>query len=442
MSRPRILFLHPPAGLVRYQLDGYCSQPQKGPFRWHPLDFAAMASRVHPDAEAAVLDLGTTRRVPKLEFSNWHAIVGLIGAYGWRHHVGFWREVLAATTVPVLLSGDIARHDPRRVFETLPGLAGIIPELAAPPSVDALLGAPATAVWRPGAAAFRLPAVAGEFRLGIQPAGLWDQRLYRLPFGNAEPFASLLTQVGCPHHCEYCILSTYRPAFRDMAEVREEARQLHRAGARHLYVRDATLNSTPAHLDAVLDALAPVGLTWNAFARVDGIGAAAHRLYSSGCRVLMFGFDSFDAATLARYGKRLRGDIAADVAAVRRAGIRTVGHFVLGLENDPGAEPAAIARFAESLGLDWLTITPLMRRPGTSHWPAASDPETAAVDPALPPAAKLALGTFYAHPRRWFGVTLPTLRKWVSARVGAWIMGPPSVGPRQSELIEYTPANC
>jgi hypothetical protein len=424
MNRPRILFLHPPAGVVRYQLDGYCSQPQKGPFRWHPLDFVALASAVHPSADVTVWDLGTHRRTPALHAQSWSAIVGLIGAYGWRHHVKFWREVLAQTRAPVLVSGDIARHDPRRVFDALPGLAGIIPELACPPATEALLGAPSPAIWRPEAARYDLPPVASPFRLGIQPADLWDQRLYRLPFGNAEPFASVLTQVGCPHTCSYCMLSNYRPAFRAMAEVREEARQLARAGVRHLYVRDATLNSSAPHLDAVLDALGPVGLTWNAFARVDGIGADARRLHAAGCRVLMFGLDSVDAATLSRHGKRLRGDIAADISAVRRAGIRTVGHFVLGLDDDQRAEPSEIARFGEALGLDWLTITPLMRRPGTMHWPQAADPGDSAIDVPLPFAAKLSLARFYARPGRWARVTLPTLRKWVGARIVNWTIGP------------------
>ncbi len=389
-----------------------------------------MATHVYPTADVTVLDLGTFRSKPKLHLSSFNAIVGLIGAYGWLHHVRFWRQVLAATRSPVWLSGDIARHDPRRVFDALPGLSGIVPELACPPPTEALLGASSPTLWRPGAATYELPHVADGFRLGVQPAGLWDKRLYRLPFGTPEPFASILTQVGCPHRCDYCILSSYRPAFRDMAEVREEAQQLHRAGVRHLYVRDATLNSTTAHLDSVVDALAPVGLTWNAFARADGIGEFAQRLHTAGCRVLMFGLDSSDAEILARHGKRMRGDLAADVAAVRRAGIHTVGHFVLGLD-DRSEKPEAIARYAEALGLDWMTITPLMRRPGTIHWSKDSDPASTAIDTALPFPAKVALSKFYAHPRRWFSVTIPTIGKWVAARLESQVIGPkplPSLG--------------
>ena len=120
MNRPRILFLHPRAGSVRYQLDGYCSQPQKGPFRWHPLDFVALASAVHPSADVTVVDLGTHRRTPALRLQSWNAIVGLIGAYGWRHHVEFWREVLAQTSAPVTIwQGDADNWTPPAMADAL-----------------------------------------------------------------------------------------------------------------------------------------------------------------------------------------------------------------------------------------------------------------------------------------------------------------------------------
>jgi hypothetical protein len=363
----RILLLHPPGAFPRkYQLDGYCSQVQKGPFRWHPLDFISFSSR--PGVNARVLDLGAgfSGLLPALRITNFDAVIGLIGACGWRQHLAFWKRILKRG-IPVFLSGDIARIQPRTVFDALPGLSGIIPELALPPSPEDLFDRESPLVWRPGGQRYERPIVGREFSLGIQDFGIWSRGLYRLPFSTPEPFASVITQVGCPHRCRYCILSDYSPAKRRLDEVREELKRLRHDGTRHVYIRDATLNSSPEHLAAVCDLMRESGFSWNAFARLDGVGEHARLLAASGCSLLQFGLDSPDPETLSRFGKRTTGREKQELDALRQNGIRSTGHYLFGLET-PAATPLHIARTAHRLGLDWLTITPLMHRPGTGSW--------------------------------------------------------------------------
>jgi hypothetical protein len=402
--RPRILLLHPPGTPGRlYQLDGYCSQPQKGPFRWHPLDFVAFSSAWTATAEIVVRDLGSTVDTGRLpaEIDAADVVVGLIGAWGWPVQRRFWQRVIARGR-PTYVSGDLARHEPAFVFASLPGLTGILPELATPPSVADLREAGGERMWRPGRGAWARPPVPRDFRLGRQPFDAWNHGLYKLPFTARRPWASVMTQVGCPHPCSYCILGDYAPAFRDVEDLRDDLANLRRAGARHLYVRDATLNSSPKHLGRVLPQLGATGLPWNAFGRLDGIGAHARDLRAAGCHTLQFGLESPQPERLAAWGKRWRGaPVAEELAAIRAAGIRTVGHFVLGLDEASSARD--IVDFADAIGLDWATISPLMRRPGTDLWtspPGPTDNLGLEDDAAQAAEVAAAMRRFYLQPRR------------------------------------------
>jgi hypothetical protein len=418
LSTARVLLLHPPGdGRARYQLDGYCSQPQKGPFRWHPLDFCSFsAGLLRDDVAVEILDLGIRGLEPPRSYGAYDLIIGLVGAWGWLPQRRFWLDLIRAGAPPVHLSGDIARHEPRFVFDEIDGLAGIIPELARPPSLSDLVGeGPAATVWRREQDEFRIPRPSRGFEIGVQPFGSWDLKRYRLPFDTPEPFASVFTQVGCPHRCEYCILASYAPAFRDLDEVLDELREARSAGCRHIYVRDATFNTAPHHFLAVAGRLAKLGLTWNAFARIENVGSYADELYRAGCRVLQFGIDSPDPKALAGRQKDTRGiDVREELVRVRQAGIKTVGHFVYGLE-DPPMSPRSIASYASSVGLDWLTISPLMVRPGTALWSSSAMERFDRLDARRVPTVLPAMVQFYAMPNRAVSTTLPTLAKWLTA---------------------------
>lgn len=363
----RIALVHPSSRSgARYQLDGYCSQIQKGIFRWHPLDFLALSSAWSSVGALVTIIDGQASTAPD-SLAQYDAVVSLVGSYGWYDHLPFLRK-LAHVHPRVFLSGDIARHEPAYVFAALPEIAGIIPELSVPPALDDLSSLRATqALWRPGSHTMSVPGPADQFRLGIQDFHSWDHARYSVPFTKRWPVASVLTQVGCPYTCDYCMLSEYPAALRSYDELATELRQLRGQGAKQIYVRDATLNSTRAHLERVLDLLGHTGVPWNAFARIEGIGKWAPALARAGANVLQFGLDSPNAESLAKHKKQTHPmQVRESLSALRRAGIQTAGHFVLGLENDGGGP--AIAAYARDIGLDWFTISPLTVRPGTAMW--------------------------------------------------------------------------
>jgi len=369
MKKTKILLLHPPAsGTSKYQLDGYCSQPQKGLFRWHPIDFIAFSSSLRNETDISILDLGTVNKHKLNNISNkFDYIIGLIGAYGFYDHVSFYSKIIKSGA-KLFLSGDISRYSPQIVFDQLIGLQGIIPELSVPPSVDDFSDKHSSRIWRPEQNEYILPIVKNNFLSGTQNFNLWNHKLYRLPFPVHEPFASVFSQVGCPYHCSYCILSQYPSSLRNLNEFEEELKELEKSGVRHIYIRDATLNSTQKHLENICEIMSKFHFTWNAFARIENIGKNAGMLYDSGCRILQFGIDSIDHETLKHNDKKTDFDkIEMELNCLKKAKVETVGHFVFGLEENP-IPAMKIAEYAHKIKLDWLTITPFMLRPGTKYW--------------------------------------------------------------------------
>jgi uncharacterized radical SAM superfamily protein len=369
MKNTKILLLHPPASNIsKYQLDGYCSQPQKGIFRWHPIDFIALSSRLKKDADISILDLGHVNKYNLNNIRNkFDYIIGLIGAYGFYDHVAFYSKLLQSGE-KIFLSGDISRYSPLIVFDQLIGLQGIIPELSVSPSVNDFSEENSPKIWRPKQYKYILPVANNNFLLGIQNFNLWNHKLYHLPFPVHEPFASVISQVGCPYNCHYCILSCYSSSLRNLNELEEELKELEKSGVKHIYIRDATLNSTQKHLENICEIMTKFNFTWNAFARIDNIGANAKMLYDSGCRILQFGIDSIDSITLINNNKKSDFEkIEMELNCLKKAKVETVGHFIFGLENHP-ISPMKIAEYAHKIELDWLTITPFMLRPGIKSW--------------------------------------------------------------------------
>ena len=369
MKKHKILLLHPPASNIsKYQLDGYCSQPQKGIFRWHPIDFVLFSSKLKNEADICVLDLGT---VKKYNLNNvnqkFDYIIGLIGAYGFNEHVPFYSKLIQSGE-KLFLSGDISRYSPEIVFGQLNGLQGIIPDLCIPPSVNDFSDKSSPKIWRPNQNEYLLPILKNNFLVGIQNFNIWDHKLYHLPFIINEPFASVYSQTGCPYNCDYCMLGQWPSSIRNLDEFEEELRELKKNGVKHLYIREATLNSSQKHLEKICEILTKFKFTWNAFARIDNIGKNAKMLYASGCRILQFGVDSIDPKTLENNNKKTNFErIEAELTCLRKEKIETVGHFVFGLERDP-VHPMKIAEYAYKTKFDWLTITPFMIRPGTRYW--------------------------------------------------------------------------
>jgi len=148
---------------------------------------------------------------------------------------------------------------------------------------------------------------------------------------------NLQSKRGCSFNCIYC---TY-PCIEgrtlrlfDPEEVGQTARRLQEAGARYIFVTDASFNSNEAHSVAVAKAFKKAGVTipWGAFFTPVSIERDYFRtLADAGLKHVEFGSESLSDPVLKSYRKPFNAEnVFKAHAAAQEAGLNIAHYFLLG----------------------------------------------------------------------------------------------------------------
>ncbi|MBN2370272.1 MAG: radical SAM protein [Vicinamibacteria bacterium] len=377
----RVLLLNPPAPdlVVR---DYYCSKTTRSNYIFEPVDLLMQSGRLARHFDVAVLDAvvdrldeETCRR--RILALRPDAILFLTGAVSWNYDFPFLRDVkerLGGTTT-FIGSGDVFLDDTERWLEENPFIDAAILDFVNDDATLFLLGrkdALETIVFRAGGvirAARRPRARGAAFECPLPRHDLFVNPRYHFSFARSRPFATVLTDFGCPYSCSFCVMSGLGFKFRGVDNVMEELRRLKAAGVREIFFIDQTWGVRRERNLALCRRMTEerLDLGWTTFTRVDvftpEILAAWRR---AGCHTLILGVESASADTLQAYRKGYHRDkIAHGLRMVREAGIRTVGTFILGLPEDTRETVEATIRLACALPLDFASFSVAVPRFGT-----------------------------------------------------------------------------
>lgn len=215
-------------------------------------------------------------------------------------------------------------------------------------------------------------------------AGLCDLRESPIPrYDLAPPGAYLAWPVqvgrGCSLGCEFCSVGAVhgvRHRHKPVEQVVEEIRALRSAagkGRPRVFFTDDNLHLHRGLLERLCSAVAPLKINW--MAQMD-IGVARHpdllrAMAASGCTQLLVGFESLDAQALARIQPRgpkpsLVGEYAALARRIQEHGIRVLGMFIVGLDEDRPAVFRGLREFVLGTHLHDLQVTIQTPLPGTA----------------------------------------------------------------------------
>ena len=281
------------------------------------------------------VDLETARRIRQALPAARLAVLGV-------HATVMDREVLAAA--PQI--DFVLRHEPELTFAAL---ARALERGEDPRQIQGLSLRGAAGEPRQN------PARASLMDLDELPFPDWgalDLGRYRLPFSRRR-FLILAPSRGCPFDCSFCTAAPYyghRVRRRSVGSLLEEIqhdRRRHGVDDFFMWAETFTLNRRfVMELCQAMIRHAP-GIRWTCNSRTDTVDPELLRTMArAGCWMISFGLESTDGAVQDRMGKRLRSDdVATPLAQARAAGLRTVGHFVLGL---PGETPASMGRTIRS----------------------------------------------------------------------------------------------
>ena len=200
--------------------------------------------------------------------------------------------------------------------------------------------------------------------------------LYHL--AEKYPYSSVPVQLsrGCPHQCEFCLSSTIygrRLCKKTIEQVEKELSCI--AGIYkkpYIFFTDDNFLFDTNYAIQVMEVLKKYHFSWYAFTDIsvykkeDIIG----KLFDSGCRKLLIGFESLNKDNLNSINKSgfkssKRDEYMKAVEVLQRRNIGIVGSFVMGLEHDTLESFDELYQFIYDSGVYGTNITIATPFPGT-----------------------------------------------------------------------------
>lgn len=211
------------------------------------------------------------------------------------------------------------------------------------------------------------------------PYPAWDLFPYHryglLPFADfAKPVLTMAGSRGCPYRCDYCSLlhsgKVYRR--RDPLALADEYEFLvDRYGVRQIGLVDPIFPLVMKDLEPFCKELVRRGLdqrcAWLSETRADRLDEDTCRMmYEGGCRRVLMGIESGVDMLLGNVNKNLTTEkVRWGVANAKKAGIQTVGLFMIGMPGETPEMTKETIEFAVDLDLDFAKFAITVPFPGS-----------------------------------------------------------------------------
>ncbi len=173
--------------------------------------------------------------------------------------------------------------------------------------------------------------------------------------------ALVVTSLGCPHACRFCVAGSIPYRGRAVDNVLEELRALKALGIREIMFNDPTFTVSEKRVVDLCRRMVAEGLgfTWyangHAGSLTEGMISA---MAEAGCHSLMIGVESGSDDLLARYAKGVTRDkIRTAFDLCRRHRIRSLAYFIIGLPGETSETALDTIRFAKELDPDFASFT-------------------------------------------------------------------------------------
>ena len=387
-----VLLLNPP-GREIYVRDYFCSKTTKSNYHFHPVDLLALSGTLSIEHTVSVLDCIAEELSPeeaqrRIELKAPDAIISLVGSVSWEEDRVFLADQ-AQRGRRIFGIGDILHEAQLERLKEEPWLEAILDDFTTEDALHLLAREEdevLRATWRrvDGSLSHRsLPRKSKEHRLPRPRHELFPSSGYRFSFARQAPFATVLTDYGCPWPCTFCVISTLGHSTRPVEDVLEEVDALRASGTHELFVADQTFGVRRERALQLCEEFQVRGdLSWTAFTRPDlADDELLSAMRSAGCHTLIMGVESADDAVLEACKKGYATSAVKGAFERTRAhGIRTVGTFVVGLPEETEESIEKTLELALALDLDFMSLNVAVPRFGTAF--RADALASGLVDPA------------------------------------------------------------
>ena len=188
---------------------------------------------------------------------------------------------------------------------------------------------------------------------------LLDLERYRLPL-TGEKFLILSPVRGCPYPCTFCTARTYygkRLRKKSVPRVMDEIEyNIDRFGINQFFIWADTFTADNDYVMSLCHAIRNSGLkiNWTCNSRVDTVDQDLLKtMAKAGCWMISYGIESGNQAVLDSTRKNTTlGQSQNAVSMAKNAGIKVVGHFVLGLPGETVETIKETIEFALALEIE------------------------------------------------------------------------------------------
>ncbi len=378
-SLEKVLLLNPP-GEKLYQRDMYCSNISKGTYYWPAIDLLILSGILGQSYEVDVLDALIERMSPEdclahILARDYKAVIFLTGSASWPQDLDFVSRIKAKKPGILLLgNGDILLYKAQDFLERYPFLDAVLLDYTSS-DILAFLGEDrssltAMAYRENGTVVVKHEPVQGaEFSYPVPQHEKFPLRKYLLVHGRRFPFTTVQASFGCPFKCSFCIAATLGYRYRSVDNVLEELHYVASLGIKDVFFTDFTFevkrnNTLELCQRMVKDKL---DLTWVCSSRASTLDEELISwMHNAGCHTLLLGVESGDEGLLENYSKGVtKDDLRRAFSLCRRCGIRTVGHFIIGLPGETEETAQKTIAFAKELNCDIASFNIAIPAPGT-----------------------------------------------------------------------------
>ncbi|MFK8037962.1 MAG: radical SAM protein [Crocinitomicaceae bacterium] len=373
----RILFLNPPGKKI-YIRDYYCSKVSKAYYLPQPVDLLIQSSFFSSEYEVMVLDciaekISIEEALAKIKHFNPGYIVGQIGSVSLIEDSIFYESVRNQNpNIVIACSGDALLEKYAEKFTRYQWLNVIITNFfidGFKQFIEDKDSAEGIVYVKDEELIVKDSKRSKPLDMGIPQQHLFKGN-YRMPFANALPMATVLTNYACPYPCTFCIMSTLPYTARTAKSIITELIYLKEKGYKFIYFSDQTFYQSKAITTEVLEWMIAedYGINWMCFSRVDVVDEKQLKLMkAAGCNLIMFGVEWAEDALLEHYKKHYTTDqIKTTFALSKKIGIQRLGTFLIGVPGQSKESILNTIEFAKTIDADYASFNVAVPRSNTS----------------------------------------------------------------------------
>lgn len=369
--KQKILLLHVPHRTRKIYLhDYYTSYSSKAYYYWSPADLILISGLVK-EFEVEVIDAIAERlsftecEARILKFSP-DVIIFTTGTATWDNDLLFLKRIKAKTNCLLLGSSAIFMFEPVYFLENFPFLDGLILDITSPQIIDFIVGhreANRAVAFRHRDGSLHLPRRQDQdkvFTLPVPLHHLFPYQLNRSPLAQRKPFALVVTSVGCPYSCRFCVVGSLKYRYRPVENIIEELQYLQKLGVKEIMFNDPTFTASRKRIIALCRTMKEKGLyfTWVANAHVATLNEETLKyMRASGGHTLMIGVESANQTILDQYAKGISVEKTKLVFRLcQKYGFRTLAYFIIGLPGETRESILETIRLSLELDCDFASF--------------------------------------------------------------------------------------